>query len=70
MQQLLTSLEKTGFLPPLPNKDNGPQPPGPQAKLWTLYYLAQHYDKIGQTGALTFHALQRNLAAIPIIVST
>ncbi len=50
MQRLLKSLENSGFLPPLRNHDSGPQPPGPQAKLWALYYLAQHYDKLGQTG--------------------
>ncbi len=50
MLRLLKSLENTGFLPPLRNHDSGPQPPGPQAKLWALYYLAQHYDKLGQTG--------------------
>ncbi|CAL8463644.1 g3178 [Coccomyxa elongata] len=64
MQRLLKSLENTGFLPPLRNHDSGPQPPGPQAKLWALYYLAQHYDKLGQTGD-ALAAVQRCIEEAP-----
>ena len=34
---------------------SGSEPPaaeGPQAELWTTFYLAQHYDRMGRTGNL------------------
>lgn len=58
MQRLLKSLEKTGALPPLHNQEGTPDATGPEAKLWILYYLAQHYDKIGQTGSPALGMLQ------------
>ena len=52
MQRLLASLEESGSLP-APRGDAQQAAPvlAPQAREWVLFYLAQHYDKLGQTGA-------------------
>ena len=50
MRQYLKSLEDTGAFPQLPD-EAGPPEPQPQAKEWVLFYLAQHHDKLGETGA-------------------
>ncbi len=34
---------------------SGP-PDGPQTELWAMFYLAQHYDRLGRTGKLVNHA--------------
>ena len=49
MQRLLESLDSTGQLPKLAGSSSEPEQ-DPQAKQWVLFYLAQHYDKLGQTG--------------------
>ena len=52
MQRLLAALDERGALPPL----SGAQPChpvlAPQAREWALFYLAQHCDKLGRTGAV------------------
>ena len=49
MRQYLKALEDTGAFPQLPD-EAGPPEPQPQAKEWVLFYLAQHHDKLGETG--------------------
>ncbi len=52
MRQYLKALEDTGAFPQLPDEAGSPEPQ-PQAKEWVLFYLAQHHDKLGETGDLT-----------------
>ncbi len=42
------SLESTGAFPPLGDAEASPAKP--QAQVWTMYQLAQHYDMQGRTG--------------------
>jgi len=49
MRQYLKALENTGAFPALPDETEPPAPQ-PQAKEWVLFYLAQHHDKLGETG--------------------
>ena len=51
------SLESTGSFPPLGEEEQGSQAQ-PQARVWTQFQLAQHYDMQGRTGGRTTHALQ------------
>ncbi len=51
MQQLLDSLSKSGSLPPPRGAEPGAQPQlAPQALQWALFYMAQHHDRLGDTG--------------------
>ena len=52
MRQYLKALNDTGALPQLPDEAESPKPE-PQAKEWVLFYLAQHHDKLGETGNST-----------------
>ena len=47
-ERLNESLESTGSFPALNNEDTSPAKP--QAQVWTMYQLAQHYDMQGRTG--------------------
>lgn len=49
MRRYLKALEDTGAFPALPDEARAPTPQ-PQAKEWVLFYLAQHHDKLGETG--------------------
>ncbi|KAL4451836.1 hypothetical protein ABPG75_007498 [Micractinium tetrahymenae] len=52
-ERLAASLEQSGALPPLQGAEGceqQQQQPAPQALVWTLFYLAQHHDKLGNTG--------------------
>ncbi len=49
MRQYLKALEDTGAFPALPGEQYAPTPQ-PQAREWVLFYLAQHHDKLGETG--------------------
>ena len=49
MGRYLKALEDTGAFPALPDEARAPTPQ-PQAKEWVLFYLAQHHDKLGETG--------------------
>ena len=56
MRQYLKALGDTGAFPQLPDEAGSPEPQ-PQAKEWVLFYLAQHHDKLGETGASSVPAL-------------
>ncbi len=63
MQRLLASLDECGALPPLPGAQPGSAPVlVPQAREWALFYLAQHYDKLGQTGGLCLPGVTKRIA--------
>ena len=47
-ERLNESLESTGAFPPIGNEATSPAKP--QAQVWTMYQLAQHYDMQGRTG--------------------
>ncbi len=47
-ERLNESLESTGAFPPI--GDEATSPAKPQAQVWTMYQLAQHYDMQGRTG--------------------
>lgn len=47
-ERLNKSLASTGAFPP--NGDEATSPAKPQAQVWTMYQLAQHYDMQGRTG--------------------
>jgi len=47
-ERLNESLESTGAFPPV--GDEATSPAKPQAQVWTMYQLAQHYDMQGRTG--------------------
>ncbi len=47
-ERLNESLESTGAFPPA--GDEATSPAKPQAQVWTMYQLAQHYDMQGRTG--------------------
>lgn len=47
-QRLLDALTADGAFPPLAGQSE-PQPASPQALLWTMAYLAQHHDRMGDT---------------------
>lgn len=60
-ERLLASLESSGTFPPLGSEAlwgppdsaslaNGAGEKGKEERLWTMFYLAQHYDKLGKTG--------------------
>ncbi len=47
------SLRSNGSLPPLQDdssssSSSSEQQPAPQALVWVLFYLAQHYDRLGR----------------------
>lgn len=48
-QRLLDALAADNAFPPLAG-DSQPVPASPQAQLWTMVYLAQHHDRMGDTG--------------------
>lgn len=51
MQRLADALARSGALPPPQNADPGAKPElAPQALQWALFYLAQHHDRLGDTG--------------------
>lgn len=50
-QRLLDALTADSAFPPLAGQSE-PQPASPQALLWTMAYLAQHHDRMGDTGVL------------------
>ena len=45
--------EEAAASPAQPPSD---RPDGPQTQLWVMFYLAQHYDRLGRTGKLVDHA--------------
>lgn len=49
MHAYMKALEETGAFPPLPGQAEVPVR-DPQAREWVLFYLAQHHDKLGETG--------------------
>ena len=49
MHTYIKALEDTEAFPPLPGQAEAP-PLEPQAREWVLFYLAQHHDKLGETG--------------------
>lgn len=51
MRQILKALESTGAFPQLPGEAEAPAAE-PQAKEWVLFYLAQHHDKLRETGVV------------------
>lgn len=48
------SLESTGCFPPLSGEEGSQEQPQarPQAHVWTMFQLVQHYDMQGRTGGL------------------
>lgn len=52
MQRLVDALARSGALPPPRGAKTGARPElAPQALQWALFYLAQHHDWLGDTGA-------------------
>ncbi|CAK0738600.1 hypothetical protein CVIRNUC_001066 [Coccomyxa viridis] len=49
MHAYMKALEETGAFPPFPGQAEVPAR-DPQAREWVLFYLAQHHDKLGETG--------------------
>ena len=47
-ERILASLEATGSFPS--EGEQGGSPAEPQAQVWTMFQLAQHFDMQGRTG--------------------